>query len=493
MKLTIITAIALTFLVSLFWHQRMNGTKIELSYAVESAPFSADPLEFDALVHHVTFGSTLSPLVSSYAKGKHTGLLAESWTVSPDQRIWVFKVRSRLTFEDGASITPKTIIDSLTRIACLLKERHSKTGLVEFLEGFDELSNSNRNIPGLLSDSSSVTFKFIKPMRDLLDQLSFGMYAVVSPRDFDQKTLKWHAGINPTASGPYRIVKHENKSTHLELRRDYPKDLLHKSVFEKIHLLWDMGESLKADMFFGSSTYKATSDYSFVPSGLRDIYFVKIISSQDPTSPLQDKEARRWLRDAFYNSYKRSGFKPPAWFFPAFEGPSVSQNEFSRPIFPGRKRIRFSKMEAGASKRLAALNRAFEEMASSAGLTLEPVRQDMELEARDASSGKKAQPAYDLFVMGTQIRIDSPDESIRFMFRSKEGIRLPDTDGRIEAELRKNRLDLTVINGLIEDQAAVWPTLHPEMGFYLRKNAGIDLTQLNLGVPPIQFQWIGQK
>ena len=94
--------------------------------------------------------------------------------------------------------------------------------------------------------------------------------------------------------------------------------------------------------------------------------------------------------------------------------------------------------------------------------------------------------------MGTGILIEDPKDDIRFMFLSKEGIQLPDSDGRIHEELNNAEFNPQKINQLIWEQAIVWPINHFAFGLWARRDT-FDFSEINLVLPPTDFQWLGYK
>ncbi len=60
--------------------------------------------------------------------------MVESWTVSPDNRLWTFKLRSGLAFHDGATVTGEDAIASLARWG---KRDAMGTALMTFVERMD--------------------------------------------------------------------------------------------------------------------------------------------------------------------------------------------------------------------------------------------------------------------------------------------------------------------------------------------------------------------
>ena len=78
------------------------------------------------------------------------------------------------------------------------------------------------------------------------------------------------------------------------------------------------------------------------------------------------------------------------------------------------------------------------------------------------------------------------------MFLSKEGIRLPDADGKILGELKKADFDPQVINQLLWDQAIIWPLAHFSVGIWA-KSGLFNFSDVNLSLPPADFQYLQWK
>lgn len=100
-------------------------------------------------------------------------------------------------------------------------------------------------------------------------------------------------------------------------------------------------------------------------------------------------------------------------------------------------------------------------------------------------------PSYtnDLDFFSVEMNLEDPEYSVRFMFRSKEGARLPDPTGRIETLLAGEFVDFTAINDLLWDDSIVWPLGHTTYGLWVHKK--VDLSQVNMiSIAP---QWIGFK
>ena len=91
----------------------------------------------------------------------------------------------------------------------------------------------------------------------------------------------------------------------------------------------------------------------------------------------------------------------------------------------------------------------------------------------------------------TTILIDSPINDLKFMFRSKEGIRLPDLEGRLSNELDSASPDFDKINALLWEEDIIWPVGHFSLGLW--HNNSISFDQYNRSQPPIDISWLNQK
>lgn len=103
------------------------------------------------------------------------------------------------------------------------------------------------------------------------------------------------------------------------------------------------------------------------------------------------------------------------------------------------------------------------------------------------------EPPWDLTPRATGILVESPREDLRFMFFSKQGISLPDLNGKIKFALDQSNFDPQEINQMIWDQSVIWPMTHFSIGYFVPKNTALDLDKINLSLPPTDFQWLGWK
>ncbi len=213
----------------------MNSNHNESTLKVWSlrTPSSTDPLKYDALAHHICFRSAYASLVSEYKLGAIGGAIADSWSSSPKMDLWKFHIRANLVFANGDAITPKIIATNLNRAAYVMKNSGSNSGLLEFLVGFEKVDSVDKLAKGISYDDTYVYLQFSKPIPDLLTKISFGLYAIAHPSQFDSKNGQWKDDRKLISSGPYEIASWTGKSLILRLRANYPTSNLLRNPYKE--------------------------------------------------------------------------------------------------------------------------------------------------------------------------------------------------------------------------------------------------------------------
>nr|WP_246810455.1 MULTISPECIES: ABC transporter substrate-binding protein [unclassified Ensifer] len=131
--------------------------------------------------------------------------LASSWDVTPDARIWTFRLRKGLSFHDGTPCDAAAVCQSLIRMA-----RPDKGYTLGALGVWHQYLG-DAEIEAV--DPQTVAIRLSKPIADLLDILVYGY--VVAPSALD----RYEAGdtSQPVGTGPYRLVSCEpGHALHLE-------------------------------------------------------------------------------------------------------------------------------------------------------------------------------------------------------------------------------------------------------------------------------------
>ena len=140
------------------------------------------------------FDALYDGLVRLNEAGGYRPALAETWTVSPDARLWRFTLREGLTFHDGTLCRAADVVASLTRMA--RPDKGYTLGAPGVWHQY--LGDAAITAP----DARTVEIALTRPIADLLDILVYGY--VVAPAAL----ARYEAGdmSAPLGTGPYRLV-----------------------------------------------------------------------------------------------------------------------------------------------------------------------------------------------------------------------------------------------------------------------------------------------
>ena len=460
-------------------------------------PFSSDPMDYDYYIHHYAFTSVFGKLVSLEKKGQVTPLLAEKWSHDNDFKTWTFTIRPHLFYSNGDLITPKDIALNFTRMAFLKNKTNSQSGLLEFLIGFNSLKSAHDTIEGISYNQDQVVFKFIKPIPDLLSKISFGFYSLTHPSLYNLENGEWINKKLVISSGPYDVSEWTDSSFNLTLRKDLPY-VDYKKAISKIHFQ-DLLKAKKStdlkdiDIIVADKTSLMVDDtfnYTGSSVGLK-IGYAQVYTWNKP-GPMNDINVRKWLRQKFYNDLNSHHFSTTKSFFPLSlkNLHDISDDvQIAKPNYKPFKLITHTMnstakiIENSARKSMAELFDSALSSLNGDDVTL------IKNEITDDSDLEK----FDVVINGTGVEADEYWDTVRFMFLSKQGIKLPDASGKILAELKKANPDINVINRELWDQAIIWPIRHYTNGFWLKKEPRISFDEVNLDGPAIDFQFIHWK
>lgn len=132
-------------------------------------------------------------LVAVDANGKFTPALAESWEVSPDNKMWTFRLRPGVKFHDG------TPLDA--------------TAVKWFFDQVRDPAGTHTHSPSYAAideieapDATTVVFRLKTPWPLLLEQISQSSAGIVSPRAYQTHGEDYGVKV-AVGSGPYRLVE----------------------------------------------------------------------------------------------------------------------------------------------------------------------------------------------------------------------------------------------------------------------------------------------
>jgi peptide/nickel transport system substrate-binding protein len=161
-----------------------------LEVAVDASPAGLDPHIITAFSSFQMVNGTLYEGLTIIDKDLSIGpSLAESWTVSPDGKTYRFKLRTNVTFHDGAKMDAEDVVASLTRV--MAKEIASP--LASRLAAVEKIS---------AIDPATVEVTLKEPSAPLLTSLA--TLAIV-PRRFvaDKDGLQ----RQPVGTGPFKMTE----------------------------------------------------------------------------------------------------------------------------------------------------------------------------------------------------------------------------------------------------------------------------------------------
>lgn len=131
-------------------------------------------------------------LVKPMPDGWYSPCLAESYTISPDAKVYEFKLRQGVKFHNGDTMTAEDVIFSFWRYkASFAKFVHDKTEKVEAVNPY------------------LVRIRFKEPFPDFFDYLLPGTASIawVVPKKYVEKVGDAGFRRNPIGCGPYKFVE----------------------------------------------------------------------------------------------------------------------------------------------------------------------------------------------------------------------------------------------------------------------------------------------
>jgi peptide/nickel transport system substrate-binding protein len=133
-------------------------------------------------------------LIKAMPNETYAPSLAESWTVSPDSRVFEFNLRKGVKFHNGDSMTAEDVIFSFSR--------YKATAAKTFHDRLEKMEAPNPHVVRL-------TFK--KPFPDFLEYLVPGASTLgwIVPKKYVEKVGETEFKKRPVGCGPYKFVHFE--------------------------------------------------------------------------------------------------------------------------------------------------------------------------------------------------------------------------------------------------------------------------------------------
>lgn len=154
--------------------------------ALSGNPDSLDPQKTAGTLTFQTVKSIYDTLVEPNEKGEIVPALAESWSISADETVWTFKLRSGVKFHNGDTLSSADVKATFDRI---MAPATASPKASEFV-GVEVSAPS----------PSVVEFRFKAPQAPFLGTLASGWSAILPKRLID---AGWDFAAKPVGTGPF--------------------------------------------------------------------------------------------------------------------------------------------------------------------------------------------------------------------------------------------------------------------------------------------------
>jgi peptide/nickel transport system substrate-binding protein len=228
-------------------------------------------------------------LVKTTPSGLFTPSLAESWNISPDAKVYEFKLRAGVKFHNGDVVTAEDVVFSFQRY----KSAHAK--LIR-----DRIEKMEAASPHLFR------IRFKEPFPDFLEYLAAGATSIacVVPKKYVEKMGDAGYKRQPIGCGPYRFVEFETGVKVVgEAFEGYWRKV---PQVKRMEILIVLEGSTRLAMAMRGEVDLASSVQTVLPKGeKRDpklrivpfqsstVWMIQMTNQFDPKSPWADVRVRR--------------------------------------------------------------------------------------------------------------------------------------------------------------------------------------------------------
>lgn len=487
-------------------------SKAVFKYLYWLLPQSYDPYLSDSFSSMPVAKNIYAPLVSTFMDGKPQGMIAESWEMSQDGKVWRFKIRKGLKFPDGTPITSEVVLKNFRRILWLTKA--SGLALNRAMPEVVKWEDYSLPLKCLSTDGDNVVFKFAAPPENLFEDLEKPLFGIANPVCFDQEG-KWLDGGCLYESGQYKIEKRLPGSIILRNRHVFPEvenapetiEFIANIFSSKPWLEW--GLENKVDLMLNSTLSLGRAELDMITEAgykvlneppLR-MHYLRLNHRRPPFS---DKALRQAIRDSFlyYLGHDPNfselrldpSFIPPGGmgYFPIktpgkpgkqINMQGVTVKVLMHPIKPLDNPV------SKSDKYKKALETALYKTMERYNIKLD-ISRDHSKTYELTKSGH-----FDVMFKYSGLSVQEPYEALRMMFMSDVGACIPDPSGLIPGYILKGVDSKTAdgrrhyaekINQTIYDDAAAITFTHS--GFVYVYAPSVDVSRMSIFSDPIEFR-----
>ncbi len=183
-----------------------EGRGGSLRYALGADPFSLDPAYADDEEAQLVVDALFDSLTSLDRQLRPVPSAAQSWTVSPDQRTWTFRLQPGATFHDGTPVTADDFVRTFRRLTDgTASPRPFLAYQLADVVGFAEAQADGTPLAGVTAtDEGLLSIELARPDADFASVLS---HPTLGPIPAIAEESAFTFGQQPVGNGPFRMAE----------------------------------------------------------------------------------------------------------------------------------------------------------------------------------------------------------------------------------------------------------------------------------------------
>eukprot|EP01037_Dinobryon_pediforme_P002134 gene2134-2171_t len=382
------------------WSASAAQAETVLTVLQAEPPRSMDPGDHTASVTATILEPMYEGLVVRDRDMKIAPLLATSWTTTEGGKVWTFKLRTGVSFHDGAPFNAEAVVHNFQR----------------FLDPKRGLAAAGRVAAVLASvkavDDTTVEFTLKNPYAGFLTLLATGVSKIVSPKADEGRNL----GLVPVGTGAFKFVQWKSGEYVLEARNDaYWGE---KAKLDQIKFSWSgetsvlnmSAQSGNADVVYPLPPVFAPAIKNNANVKLSDtvgsfVFWVSLNTKLPPLDNVKVRQAlnfatdRQGLVNALLRGYGQAANSPLAPTNPNYDATLAT---YTFDIARAKQLLAEAglpdgfTMSVAVQERDAAIAQALQGMWSKAGVTLEIRKQEGGVWTKAAFANPEAKKADNL-------------------------------------------------------------------------------------------------
>jgi peptide/nickel transport system substrate-binding protein len=397
-----------------------------LKFARSIAPTQLDPANSIIAGDVYTLDKIFEPLFVASPTGKLTPWLAESYTVSKDNKTFTFKLRPGVKFSDGKPLTAADVVFSINRA------RTDKKGPLSFLD-FAIKSIVAKGSSTVVAHLSSPWAPFLSDMSVFANGIMPANYGGKSEAEFFK---------NPIGTGPFTLTGFTSDASTLTLKANpnyWQKGKPYLDAIEFLNVDDDNQRVLQlrggqADVIdtVPPANVKALGSDSSLDVKLFPAWQVDLLVLNEKQPQFADRNVRRAIsyaidRPALVNAASFGTAKPGGSFFP----PSLQYYSAKTPVLAfnaakAKAELAKSAKYAKGFKTTLLIDGGVQKWRTFAQIIqqqLKPIGIDVTIRALDHAAFEEAFQKfdYDMFIDYAINDISDPDEMASFELDFKSG------------------------------------------------------------------------